>query len=108
MHPRVGDLDGFASAAMGRSDRSSKMKHEDGSAYKSCDAVLIRNECRSREHGSLSPLIDGPLSRCECSDDDCHTVQPPRSLTVEPASHCRVLFGTRAMFDSSPYCAPRG
>jgi hypothetical protein len=93
MHPRIGDPDGFASGAMRRSDRSSQMKHEDSSACKSCDAMSIRNQCRSREHRSFSPLIDGPLSRYECSDDDRHTVQPPRSLTVEPASRCWYFSG---------------
>ncbi len=34
-----------------------------------------------------------PLSRYECSDDDHHTVQPPRSLTVEPASRCWYFSG---------------
>src|SRR5438105_9501017 len=74
MHPRIRDIDGFASGTMARSDRSSQLKHDDGSACKNCDAMLIRNQCRSREHGSVSPLIDGLRSRCECWDDDRHAV----------------------------------
>src|SRR6266540_6321924 len=108
MHPRIGDLDGFASGAMGRSDRSSQLKH-DGSACKSCDAMLILNQCRSREHGSVSSLIDGPRSRCECRDDDRHAVHrwlPQNLILLLKTREARTALQWR-MHDMSSDTAPR-